>query len=298
MKRTGQLLGLLAAVSVLLTACSGNSDRPVAEDSSAEQENAGDGILVEESGEEEDITVEEAGDGIVVEEPEDGILVEESGDGKQGAAPAGEDGTEEAPGSDETSMEIPVDLSCSYTTRFEAANMITYPDFLFCYPNSWSVKEEDATAQGETVVLTNERGVTVTFSHICGVPEGQLSASTGPELFRAELSEASESAFVPGYVQATDHSDLGRFVVAKVQYTGRMVETADTDFEEIDGETLYAVLPESRLGTDDRVCAAPERQFAFWYSDYISMLAQSPDGTFTPQEEREVIAILETFRTE
>lgn len=160
--------------------------------------------------------------------------------------------------------------------------MVTYPSFTFQYPDNWSVTEENVTQMDETVVLTNERGVTVTFSYIGGIPEDQTGAAAGSTVYRAELSKVGESAFVPGYVQATDYSSLGTFIVAKVEYTGSKEGTESADFTAVDGETLYAVLPESRLGTDSNVSATPQMQFSFWYAGHISMIAESPGRNIYP----------------
>lgn len=115
---------------------------------------------------------------------------------------------------------------------------------------------------------------------------------------RVEVSKVLDSKFTPGYVQARDYSNLGTFMVAKLKVTGQLDMLLDSDFKEIDGAVSYAVLPESWVGTKDDVQGAFEGEFAFWYSDYISFIANAPEGQFTPEEEQEVIKILESFRTE
>ena len=36
-------------------------------------------------------------------------------------------------------------------------------------------------------------------------------------MLRVEVSKAKDSSFMPGYVQATDRTDLGTFMVAKLE---------------------------------------------------------------------------------
>ena len=39
-------------------------------------------------------------------------------------------------------------------------------------------------------------------------------------------------------------------------------------------------------------------QNTFWYSGYVSFVAETPDGQFTEDEQKEVTAILSSFRVE
>ena len=192
----------------------------------------------------------------------------------------------------------PIQLNNTYETKYGDVNAVTYPKFYFDYPDNWQVSTEEVSTTNERVVLSNERGATVTFSYIGGVAEGQLGGGSAVTMQRVDISKASDSQFIPGYVQATDHSGLGKFMVAKLKVTGQLDMQTDSDFQEIDGKVSYAVLPESWTGTKDDVRRTFEGDFAFWYSGYISMLADAPDGRFTPEEEKEVLEILGSFRTE
>ncbi|MDD3339769.1 MAG: hypothetical protein PHS82_13040 [Lachnospiraceae bacterium] len=190
-------------------------------------------------------------------------------------------------------------LSNTYCTKFGEVNAITYPQFIFDYPNNWTVTQEEVTQTGENVTLANERGAEIKFTHIGGVAEGTLdSGGSTTDMSRVEVSSIADASFTPNYVQATDYSSLGKFVVAKLKTTGYLDMISGSDFTDVDGATSYAVLPESRLGTDDAVRQVFETEFAFWYSDYISLIANAPDGQFTEQEELEVQQILTSFRTE
>lgn len=82
----------------------------------------------------------------------------------------------------------------------------------------------------------------------------------------------------------------------KLKTTGQIDMKTDTDFTDVDGPTLYGVLPESEIGTDEGVNSTSESAFSFYYSGYISLIAASQDGTFIADEEQEVLAILGSFR--
>lgn len=187
-------------------------------------------------------------------------------------------------------------LDHSFTTQFQERNKVTYPDFTISYPRNWMITSKSVNTSNETFVLENERGVEITYSHIGGVAEGQLGGGSGTMMSRVEVTKVADSSFIPGFVQATDHSDLGKFVVAKIKQTGLLYMKQDRDFRDVDGDVSFAVVPESRLGTDDSVNQAYSGYFAFWYTGYISLIASSPDGQFTEQETREVVAILNSFR--
>ena len=170
-----------------------------------------------------------------------------------------------------------VDLPHTYTTKFGDVNMITYPPFSFDYPDGWTVLESPITLMQETVTLTNDRGVTVKYWHYGGSRDDAAAAS------RVDVSKIADADFVPGYVQATDYSGLGTFMVARI-----------TSLDDI--SISYALVPETYIG--QRSVRQPyEAEFSFWYADYLSLIAQAPDGGFTAQEEKEVIAILSSFRT-
>lgn len=192
----------------------------------------------------------------------------------------------------------PIQLNNTYETKYGDVNAVTYPKFYFDYPNNWQISAEEVSTTNERVVLSNERGATVTFSHIGGVAEGQLGGGSAVTMRRVDISKASDSQFIPGYVQATDHSELGKFMVAKLKVTGQLNMQTDSDFQNVDGAVAYAVIPESWVGTRDDVRGVYAGEFAFYYSGYISFIAESPSEQFTSDEEREIIEILSSFRNE
>lgn len=146
--------------------------------------------------------------------------------------------------------------------------------------------------------MTNDKETTITYSHISGIAKGQLGGGSSTSMKRIESSKAGGSQFIPGYVQATDYSDLESFMVAKLKVTGQLDMQVDSDFQNVDGAVSNAVVPESWTGIRDDVRGVYIGEFAFWYSDYISFIAESPNGQFTSDEEREIIEILSSFRTE
>lgn len=211
---------------------------------------------------------------------------------------ASENADQEKTAKEQTEEVKPIQLNNTYVTKYGDVNAVTYPKFSFDYPDNWKVSAEEVSATSEKVVLSNDRGATVTYSYIGGVAEGQLGGASAVTMARVDVSKAGDSQFIPGYVQATDYSGLGKFMVAKLKVTGQMDMKNDSDFQDVDGKVSYGVLPESWIGTKDDVRRTFEADFAFWYSGYISVIAISPDESFTPEEEKEVLAILGSFRTE
>lgn len=195
-----------------------------------------------------------------------------------------------------TDEEKAFDLTQSYTTKYRDANSVEYPKFTFDYPDNWTVTQEDVTSDREIVTLTNSEGAEVTFStYFYGK---DFNFSYGASVFgRVEVTEADGSQFVPSTVQGTDHSDLGEFMVAKLHQTGVMyITNGDSDYRDIDGETEYAVIPKSEVGTKTELSGHYEGEFAFWYNAFVSFIGRDTNGDFTEQEQQEVISILNSFR--
>ena len=63
--------------------------------------------------------------------------------------------------------------------------------FSFDYPDNWMISQEEVTQTNEKVILTNERGVTVHFSYIGGVAEGNLGVGSATDMLRVEVSKAA-----------------------------------------------------------------------------------------------------------
>ncbi|MDL2288173.1 hypothetical protein LJC32_02195 [Oscillospiraceae bacterium OttesenSCG-928-F05] len=187
---------------------------------------------------------------------------------------------------------INVELNNTYTTKFGETNAITYPAFSFDYPDGWTVAEETVTQRNEMVKLTNDSGSMISFSYIADKDPGGGSAAV---MRQVEVSKVADAAFIPGYVQATDYSALGTFMVAELKPIGTLNMQTDKDYTAIEGSVSYAVLPESFIGVHSGLRSDYILDFAFWYSGNVALIA---DGDFTEQEEQEAIAILASFRDE
>lgn len=184
----------------------------------------------------------------------------------------------------------------TYITRYGEVNVVTYPAFQFDIPYGWEVIAEEVTINGETVTISNDRGVEVTYSHL-SVPVGdEAVGGSAASMLRVEATKEAESSFKPGYVQAEDQSDLGNFVVAKLKVTGELDMMNDTDFKDVDGKVSYAVIPESQLGVDDAVRNPFCVEYGFNYSGGISFIAEAPEDGFTEKEVKQVVEILKSFK--
>jgi len=198
------------------------------------------------------------------------------------------------PTTDESTQEpITINLNNTFTTTFRKVNAISYPPFMFDYSDDWELSENEVNQNQEMITLKNARGATIAFTHLSG---SNFGGGSGVSMSRVDVSKVANSNFVPGYVQATDHSNLGEFMVAKLKVTGALDMKTETDFKDVDGITAYAVIPVSRVGTDDTVRNLFMVKYGFDYSAKISFIANASNGEFTEVEEQEVIAILQSFR--
>ena len=187
-------------------------------------------------------------------------------------------------------------LNNTYETRFEDVMLVTYPKFAFDFPSSWDLTT-NIDENGETAVVTSSRGVTVTYTHMSGFKRENLLSDGSTIMLRVEATKVGDSSFVPSYVQATDYSYLGNFVVAKLKVTGQLNMKSDSDFTDVDGTVCYAVIPESQLGTHDSVRSQYCVEFGYDYSGIISLIAEAAPGeSFSEAEEKAVIKMLESYR--
>lgn len=191
-------------------------------------------------------------------------------------------------------------LSNTHVTKFSDVEMITYPKFTFDYPNNWKITLDEVpiskdrqSLMNEHVTLSNERGVTIEYTQTIG--HGGL----GRIITKSEITKITDSQFTPASVQGNDHSDLGAFMVARIEDIGKMHLSADTDYKSIDPVRLsFAVLPESWAGTlESQRPQNGENMFslAFNYSSLISFNCLAPSD-LTKVEEQEIIEILSSFR--
>ena len=181
------------------------------------------------------------------------------------------------------------------------------------YPNNWTLKYHDKntckidggemetlTPVNETFTLENKRGVKITF--INGLQEGVLGYRQH-EMWNIKIDKMADTQFVPEYPvedgEPEDLSYLGRFVVGKVSITGAITDGGYSEEKYDDSIVFYTIMPKDTLSKEDlRVQAGIHDEFVFGYGTYLYLLADSPDGNFTKQEEKEVVKILSSFRHE
>ncbi len=185
-----------------------------------------------------------------------------------------------------------VELNNTYTTHFGETNLVTYPAFSIDYPDGWTITSNEVNSSEEKFVLTNEAGTTITYWYF-----GTMRDLSGPtrKIETLNVTRMADANFIPGYVQGTDYSDLGKFMVAKLE-TFSECNLLD-DGESVDVEYVrYALLPGSSVGEQSESFIPGLPTFSFWYAGHISLIATTPNEKFTEQEEQEVIAILSSFR--
>lgn len=193
-----------------------------------------------------------------------------------------------------TPKESGVELKHTYITRFGEVNLVTYPAFSFGYPDGWTVASEEVSTSSEKVVLTNSTGINVTYWNF-GATRNLTGATRN--IRGVDVTRVADASFIPDYVQATDYSDLGKFMVAKLKTTSECDMLSDGESVDIEnGPVRYALLPESEVGEQYESIIVGLPTFSFWYAGHISFIADSPNGEFTEQEEKEVIAIIASFR--
>ena len=189
-------------------------------------------------------------------------------------------------------------LGTTYKTRFAEANTLDAPVFQFDVPFGWSVTTEQVGKPGdqiqEQVVISNKRGVTVTYWDL----SQSLGGQSGVSMLQANISKAADSDFVAKVRDPESEEDLANtqnFMVARVHIVGEMDMKRDSEFSPMD-RTFFAVVPTSYLGDREFVGQAGNvDEFSFNYGGLYAFIAESPDGTFSDKEERDVIQILKSF---
>ena len=185
-----------------------------------------------------------------------------------------------------------------YVTKWGQVNRVKYPTFQFKIPKGWKITTEEiedtSNLVRERVEMENNEGLTVEywdFSDDLGM-HGHMAAWS-------EITKAADSEFEPGIPEGTDedYSYIGKMMVAKIHVTKQWQEPIDEDWEPTDW-TFYAVLPESFAKEIDFAgLSGMLETFSFQYPHYHVFIASAPDGTFTKEQEAEVIDILKSFTT-
>ena len=191
-----------------------------------------------------------------------------------------------------------------YITRYSEVNNIACPVFQFDVPWGWKIESEEVGSGleeiDEKVVLTNEKGVTVTY-WACQHQLGGRSEL----MLKADISKVADSEFKPTIPDGVGvdessadepYANLGTMIVAKIHVTGEMDMKIDMEYSECDS-VCYAVVPESYVGEREFIGQAGEvDEFSFPYPTPYAFIAESADGTFTAGEEKQIINILKSFK--
>lgn len=185
-----------------------------------------------------------------------------------------------------------------YKTQEGKVNKVSCPEFTFKYPKSWKIKETQLNQSPftERIVLTNSRGVTVTymsFDNIYGL------GNSGRFMNQVKVSKVTNANFVPTTPNGSsiNYSNLGKFMVAKLKTIGSLYMDTDSDFTKVDGGVSYALLPQSYTGVHEVVgISGFYSEFAFKYAGLYAFIAEAPKGKFTKKETTEVINILKSVR--
>ena len=191
-----------------------------------------------------------------------------------------------------------------YITRYSEVNNIACPVFQFDVPWGWKIESEEVGSGleeiDEKVVLTNEKGVTVTY-WACQHQLGGRSEL----MLKADISKVADSEFKPTIPDGVGvdessadepYANLGTMIVAKIHVTGEMDMKIDTEYSDCDS-VFYAVVPEAYVGEREFIGQAGEvDEFSFPYPTPYAFIAESADGTFTAGEEKQIINILKSFK--
>lgn len=190
-------------------------------------------------------------------------------------------------------------LGITYRTRFADVNQLDACRFQFDIPPGWKVESEQVGALmdviQEQVIITNDRGVTVTYWDL---PQ-ELGGRSGVVMEQVNITKAADTDFMWSVRDPTDEADLlstENYMVARIQTTGSLNAYTDTEFTPADG-TRFALLPVSELGEREfKGQAGDVDEFSFNYYGLHAFIAEAPDGNFTAKEEKEVIQILQSFK--
>lgn len=192
----------------------------------------------------------------------------------------------------------------TYYTRYGEINQTDSPVFSFDYPDNWSISKEEVNGNStifeeyaeEVVELTNERNIKITFIKFDSfLFEAGASGHYYVEYEAEKMTDAM--SILP--------NDSTNFVVAKLTEEGAMIAGADSNLESPDSEWIsYALMPENdidRYGgylSSMGALTGYHEMISFNYPEPYVFFAEAPNGQFTEEEEKEVIGILSSFRTE
>lgn len=158
--------------------------------------------------------------------------------------------------------------------------------FAFDYPDGWSFDAEESRELSggfkEAVVFKNDRGVLLQYWE---QENNDPLGGAGHFLSGVEVTKAEDSS-------------LDGFVVGKIKCTSAVDYPSGEEIPLEDGSEMYAVIPKDKVGTNYYGGAYFADNLSFIYRDstYYFSASAPEDGKFTEEEEKEVLAILSSFR--
>jgi len=243
-----------------------------------------------------------------------------------------EGGTKEKIEKVEVDEEESIVLNQTYFTKYGMVNAVTCWDFSFAYPDNWVKAREGVKALyaddknvlytpgdeleymgllTEVFVIENERGVEIQYVDLKCYEEN----SRDTDKYEVKITQVGASILetypLDGIVEDVY---MPTYIVAKIEILDKQ-NTESIENRNV-REIYYAVIPSEYLGEYDGLNSSyyegiKQMYFEYKYhskQDLISVIseevqqpyaffAKSPDGIFTEQEEKEIIAILGSFRT-
>lgn len=177
-------------------------------------------------------------------------------------------------------------LAHSYTTQWPSYTKMTYPSFTFQYPDGWEIASENVSSSSEEVVLrkTGAEDVSVTFNF-----SPDTSFATPGHFEPLSITKVADSGFWPSYIQDTNTSDLGPFMVASV--AGNWYLHKSDGMNQVE---YYAVLPQSAQQTGFPGCKAVGPYVCFDYLVCVSFQSSNVHD-MDDATRKEAIAILASF---
>ncbi len=178
------------------------------------------------------------------------------------------------------------DLKHSYDTQEQST-----PIFRISYPDGWTVEQNYTAGDQENMTLSNDSGIHIDYiSAKYGFGSQYYGALGGDtEMAAAHITKVADVAFKP-----SADSGLGKMVIAKIKEYA-LEDGLTGERRKIDGVTYYAVVPKSYLGDTMFSASGYWAACAWEYGRPTAIIAQSSDGNFTSDQEKEVIQILSSF---
>lgn len=178
-------------------------------------------------------------------------------------------------------MEQPEDASLHtyYTQKSDTK-------FAFDYPDGWSLDAEESSSLSngfkEAVVFKNDRGVLLQYWEQM---DNYALGGRGHDLCGVEVTKAADSS-------------LEGFIVGKIKSVSVVEYPSGEERPLEDDDEMYAVIPQDHVGTDYYGGAyyADYLSFAYGGSTYYFSASAPYNESLTEEEEKEVIAILSSFR--